>query len=98
MKKISQITSVILAIVLLCSCLLSCSSSSKDDKFYNENDPIQVVDGAGRHVSFPEPAKTVATSWGGSIDSYFFALGVVDRIAATNSHGYFEKVFLIQTI
>lgn len=93
MKKISQITSVILAIVLLCSCLLSCSSSSKDDKFYNENDPIQVVDGAGRHVSFPEPAKTVATSWGGSIDSYFFALGVVDRIAATNSHGYFEKVF-----
>jgi len=70
-----------------------CGTASKDDKFYNENDPIQVVDGAGRHVSFAEPAKTVATSWGGCIDNYIFALGIVDRFAATNSHGYFEKKF-----
>ena len=75
---------LILSLLMLFS-LAACGTTSQDDKFYNENDPIQIVDGAGRKVSFTEPVKTIATSWGGTCDSYIFALGIQDRLVATNS-------------
>ena len=74
--------------------LAACGSSSNNDKFYKESDPIQVVDGAGRHVSFKEPVRTVATTWGGTCDPYLFALGVQDRLVATNSTNDFHRMFI----
>lgn len=70
-----------------------CEKTASNDKFYNENDPIQVVDGGGRHVSLATPAKTVATSWGGGVDMYIYALGVADRLVATNSKHNVDKLF-----
>lgn len=70
----------------------ACGSATQDDRFYNEADPIQVVDGAGRKVSFTQPAMTVATTWGGTCNSYIFALGVQDRLVATNSNNDFQKL------
>ena len=81
MKKI---LAMLLALCLMLS-LAACGSTVKDDKFYNENDPIQIVDGAGRKVSFPEPATAVATNWGGTVCPYLFALGLADNIVAQNS-------------
>ena len=81
MKKV---ISILLAVVMLFG-MTACNSAPKDDKFYNENDPIQIVDGAGRKVSFTEPATAVATNWGGTICPYLFALGLSDSIVAQNS-------------
>lgn len=81
MKKIISAI-IILSLVLS---LAACGSTAKDDKFYNEEDPIQITDGAGRKVSFPEPATAVATNWGGTVDPYLFALGLSDSIVAQNS-------------
>lgn len=67
-------------------------TGGKNDKFYNENDPIKIIDGAGRSVSFPEPAKTVATSWGGVVDSYLFSLGLTENIVATKSRNNMHKL------
>lgn len=78
-----KLMSFMLCFVLVLS-LTACGGSS-NDKFYNESDPIQVTDGAGRQVSFPEPATKVATNWGGSVDPYLFALGLVGSIVAQNS-------------
>lgn len=74
--------------------LAACGASSNDDKFYKDSDPIQVVDGAGRHVSFEAPVQTVATSWGGTCDPYLFALGVQDRLVATNATNDFHKMLV----
>jgi len=74
----------ILSAIMLFS-LTACGGNVKNDKFYNENDPIQIVDGAGRNVSFAEPASRVATNWGGTVDPYLFALGLADSIVAQNS-------------
>ena len=77
-----------IALLLTLSLLLSmtaCSNTPTNDKFYSEEDSIQITDGAGRLVSFPEPAKTVATNWGGTVDPYLFALGLADSIVAQNS-------------
>lgn len=79
--------SFVLSLVILCGCLAGCGNTSKNDKFYNENDPIQVTDGLGRMTSFQSEAKTVATSWGGVINNYIFALGLADSLVASNSHG-----------
>lgn len=68
MKKILVF---ILTIVMLIS-MTACGNSKNEDKLYNENDPIQIVDGAGRKVSFPEPVNTIATSWGGTCDPFIF--------------------------
>ena len=87
----------IIALILVSITLFgmtACSTSTADDKFYDENDPIQIVDGAGRKVSFTEPVKTIATSWGGTCDSYIFALGVQDRLMATNSTNDFHKLMI----
>ena len=93
MSYMKKFISLFIALILILLASVGCTKTGKNDRFYNEKDPIQVVDGAGRKISFPAPAETVATSWGGGIDNYLFALGVVDRIAATNSHGYFEEKF-----
>jgi len=90
MKKL---LSLFLAAALIV-CLAACGSSSNNDKFYKESDPIQVIDGAGRHVSFAGPVETVATSWGGTCDPYLFALGVQDRLLATNSTNDFHKMLI----
>lgn len=74
--------------------MTACSSATKDDKFYNEKDPIQIIDGAGRKASFPEPVETVATSWGGTCDPYIFALGVQDRLVATNATNDFHNLMI----
>ena len=81
MKKI---ISLFLVLCLMLS-LAACSGAVKDDKFYNESDPIQIVDGAGRKVSFQQPATAVATNWGGTVCPYLFALGLSDSIVAQNS-------------
>lgn len=83
-----NLTKRIISLLLIASFalgLVACGSAIKDDKFYSENDPIKIVDGAGRNVSFPEPATTVATNWGGTVDPYLFALGLADSIVAQNS-------------
>ncbi len=80
--------------LLLLFFLAACGSSSNNDKFYKESDPIQVVDGAGRHVSFTDPVGTVATSWGGTCDPYLFALGVQDRLVATNATNDFHQMMI----
>ena len=87
----------ILIFVLTLAMLVSmsaCGNSATQDKLYNENDPIQIVDGAGRKVSFPAPVSTIATSWGGTCDSYIFALGVQDRLVATNSTNDFHELLV----
>lgn len=84
MKSIKQIISILLIVCLTLS-LVACGSTVKDDKFYNESDPIKIVDGAGRNVSFEAPATAVATNWGGTVDPYLFALGLSDSIVAQNS-------------
>lgn len=84
----------LLLALLLIACLAGCGSGSNDDKFYKKSDPIQVVDGAGRHVSFAGPVKTVATSWGGTCDPYLFALGVQDRLVATNAKNDFHQMLI----
>lgn len=90
MKKILVF---ILTIVMLIS-MTACGNSKNEDKLYNENDPIQIVDGAGRKVSFPEPANTIATSWGGTCDPFIFALGVQDRLVATNATNDFHQLMI----
>jgi len=75
---------LVLALSLLLT-LAACGSGAKDDKFFSENDRIQIVDGAGRNVSFSEPATAVATNWGGTVCPYLFALGLSDSIVAQNS-------------
>ncbi|MBQ6654191.1 MAG: ABC transporter substrate-binding protein [Erysipelotrichaceae bacterium] len=90
MKKASYL---IIAVCLVFTSLFGCSKTSKDDALFNENDPIIVVDGSGRRVSFAEPAKTVATSWGGGVDMYIYALGVGDRLVATNSKHNIDRLF-----
>lgn len=79
-----RIIAMLLVLVLMLG-MVACSNTPKDDKFYSENDPIQITDGAGRKVSFPEPATAVATNWGGTVDPYLFALGLADSIVAQNS-------------
>ena len=82
-------------IFALCSlfCLVACTAKETDDKFYNTEDKIQVVDCLDRKVSFNEPVKTIATSQGGAVDTYFHALQVSDRIVATNGHHKLDKMF-----
>lgn len=82
-KYLKKLLVVMMSIVMTIS-LTSCGEI-KDDKFYSESDPIQIVDGAGRNVSFEKPAETVATNWGGTVDPYLFALGLSDSIVAQNS-------------
>ena len=101
MKKI---ISILLVMVLGVS-IFACAKNQKDtgkvtnegesikkDAFYDEDDTVQLTDGAGRLVSFPEPAKTVATSWGGAVDTFLFALNVTDRIVATKSGNNMHKL------
>ena len=88
-----RLVSLSLALMLLV-CLAACGSNSNNDKFYKDSDPIQVTDGAGRHVSFPSPVETVATSWGGTCDPYLFALGVQDRLVATNATNDFHHLLI----
>lgn len=90
MKKIF----IFLLIFVMIVSSAACGSNTKNDKFYNVNDPIQVVDGAGRKVSFPKPVETIATSWGGTCDAFLFALGLEDRLVATNSRNDFHKKFI----
>ena len=52
MKKL---TAILLALLMVLS-LAACGGVS-DDKFFNESDPIQIIDGAGRKVSFAKPAE-----------------------------------------
>lgn len=70
------------------------SAAAEDDVMYNPDDPIQIVDGAGRRVSFPATPKTIATSWGGTVDPFFFAMGLSGSLAATNAHNDFHKAIL----
>ena len=88
-----RIVSIALALIVLIS-LVGCGTNAKNDKLFNESDPIQIVDGAGRKVSFPAPVSTIATSWGGTCDSYIFALGVQDRLVATNSTNDFHQLLV----
>lgn len=81
MKKLLAL----LLVIVLAASMTACSSGPKNDKFYNENDPIQIVDGAGRQVSFPAPGTRVATNWGGTVCPYLFALGLSDSVVAQNS-------------
>lgn len=67
---------------------------AEDDAMYNPDDPIQIVDGAGRKVSFPAAPATIATSWGGTVDPFFFAMGLSDSLVATNAHNDFHKAIL----
>lgn len=90
MKRLISLSLALMLIV----CLAACGSSSNNDKFYKESDPIQVIDGAGRHVSFSSPVETVATSWGGTCDPYLFALGVQDRLVATNAKNDFHRLMI----
>ena len=86
----------LISVILICALLLTlaaCASSSGDDKFYRESDPIQVVDAGGRKVSSGAPIMTVATSWGGGVDAYIHALGVSDRLVATNSKHNLDRKF-----
>ena len=85
MKKLNKAWGVIIALCFMIETMVGCTTGGKNDKFYNEADSIQAVDGAGRSVSFPEPAKTVATNWGGTVDPFLFALGMSDSIVAQNS-------------
>lgn len=80
-----RLIALVLALVTMLACLAGCGNNAKNDKFYDQSDPIVVVDGAGRNVSFKEPAKTVATNWGGTVDPYLFALGLADSIVGQNS-------------
>jgi len=89
MKKFAAL----LLAAAMCLCFAACSSGT-DDKFYSESDPIQITDGAGRKVSFAQPVETVATTWGGTCDSYFFALQVQDRLVATNSTNEFHQLLI----
>ncbi len=82
-KMVTRLLAVVLCLAMVLS-LAACGGVS-DDKFLNESDPIQITDGAGRKVSFPEPAKKVATNWGGTVNPYLFALGLSDSIVAQNS-------------
>lgn len=88
-----RIVSIALALIVLIS-LVGCGTNAKNDKLFNESDPIQIVDGADRKVSFPAPVNTIATSWGGTCDSYIFALGVQDRLVATNSTNDFHQLLV----
>jgi len=90
MKRLVSIALVLLVLISL----VGCGTNAKNDKLFNENDPIQIVDGAGRKVSFPAPVSTIATSWGGTCDSYIFALGVQDRLVATNSTNDFHQLLV----
>lgn len=89
MKKL---TLVFMSVLLILS-LAGCAVKSDNDKFYTESDPVQVTDCTSRLVSFPAPVKTIATSQGGAIDNYLHALGVTDRIVATNGHHSVDKLF-----
>lgn len=89
-----RVLCVLITLCITMAVMLGCTADNKNDKFYNEADPIQVVDGAGRNVSFPEPVKTVATTWGGTIDPYLFALGVQDRLVATNATNEFHQMLV----
>lgn len=91
-KTITRLLTVILCFAMVMS-LVACGDIS-DDKFLNESDSIQIVDGAGRRVSFKEPAQTIATSWGGTVDPYLFALGLGDKLVATNASNDFHKLFV----
>lgn len=84
---------VILLSVMVCLLLASCSSNSANDKFYQEDDPIQVTDCTGRKLSFEKPVQTIGTSQGGAVDNYFHALLVSDRIVATNGHHQVDKLY-----
>ncbi len=88
-----RIVCLFLMTILLASAI-GCGGGSQNDKFYTEADPIQVMDGAGRKVSFPKPVNTVATTWGGTIDPYLFALGVQDRLVATNAKNDFHQMLV----
>ena len=81
-------------VLVLVICLAGCGSNSSNDKYYKQSDPIQIVDGAGRNVSFEKPVETVATSWGGTCDPYLFALGVQDRLVATNATNDFHHLMI----
>lgn len=89
-----KINILMIVLILFTVSLTGCADGGKDDKFYKESDPIQVVDGAGRHVSFAEPVQTVATTWGGTVDPYLFALGVQDRLVATNATNEFHQMLV----
>ena len=91
MKRIIALTLAILIILSLSACSKK-EDSGLADKFYNKKDPIQIVDGAGRKVSFSKPAMTMATSWGGVIDSYMFSLEITDRIVGTRSGNNMHKL------
>lgn len=82
MKRIGKIL-LLLIIAFLIFAFSACNSYSGN--LDNGRDPIQITDGAGRQVSFENPAQSVATTWGGSVAPYLYALGVGDRIIATNN-------------
>lgn len=74
---------LLLAVSILLFALPGCSQNSVD--LNDDNDQIQVTDGAGRQVSFEKPAQSAATTWAGSVAPYLYALGVGNRIVATNN-------------
>ena len=90
-RTISKVVAIVLCVIMVFS-IAGCSNEKTGDAD-KETAKIQVVDGAGRTVTFDEPAKTVATSWGGGVDAYLYALGVSDRIVATNSKHDFDKLY-----
>lgn len=78
-KKFNLCISIITIICILTAC------ASPESNLYNKEDPIQIIDAANRKISLAEPAQSVATTWGGSVNPYLYALGVGDRIVATNN-------------
>ncbi len=80
--------------LLLLFGLMACSEQGNKDKFYKESDPIRIIDGAGRQVSFAAPVQSVATTWGGTCDPYLFVLGVQDRLVATNASNDFHQLLV----
>ena len=87
MKRIINIC--ILAVMII-GILTACTSAKNN--LYSQDDPIQIIDAANRKISFSEPAQSVATTWGGSVNPYLYALGVGDRIVATNNKSGIHQV------
>ncbi len=72
-----------IGIIIIMGILTACASTKNN--LYNKDDPIQIIDATNRKISLPKPAQSVATTWGGSVNPYLYALGVGNRIVATNN-------------
>lgn len=90
--SVKRILSVLLSLLLVFVMILP--AFAEDDALYNPDDPIQIEDGAGRKVSFPKAPETIATSWGGTVDPFFFAMELGSNLVATNAHNDFHKAII----